>query len=123
MCFILCYIHILGTYADVVQKVTENYEDLTNLNTTEMLAGLFAKGVITLRQKDIISQTKPLEHEKMEYLLDQIIIPSLQAGVIQKFRLFLEVMETSEDVVTKTVAQRLGIFLLHMKTFIASTGL
>ena len=101
-------LRIIGIYADVVQKVKDNYNDLINLNTTAMLPSLYAKSVITLVDKDTISITKALERDKMQYLLDQIIIPSLQAGVIQKFKLFLEVMENSEDTVTKTVAQKLG---------------
>ena len=105
----MCYIIIIiGIYADVVQKIKDNYNDLINLNTTAMLPSLYAKSVITLVDKDTISITKPLERDKMQYLLDQIIIPSLQAGVIQKFKLFLEVMEKSDDVVTKTMAQKLG---------------
>ena len=95
-------------YAGVVQKVIDSYEDLINLNTTVMLASLYAKGVITLVDKDTITQMKPLERDKMQYLLDSIIVPSLEAGVFQKFKLFLEVMEKSEDIVTRTVAQRLG---------------
>ena len=101
-------LHIIGIYANVVQKVKDNYNDLINLHTTAMLPSLYAKSVITLVDKDTISLTKALERDKMQYLLDQIIIPSLQAGVIQKFKLFLEVMENSEDTVTKTMAQKLG---------------
>ena len=93
-----------------VQKVKDNYKDLINLNTTVMLASLYAEGVITLVDKDTITLTKPLERDKMQYLLDSIIVPSLEAGVFQKFKLFLEVMEKSEDTVTRTVAQRLGTY-------------
>jgi len=76
-----------------------------------MLPSLYAKDVITLVDKDTISLTKPLERDKMQYLLDQIIIPSLQAGVLQKFKLFLEVMEESEDTVTRTMARQLGMYV------------
>ena len=85
--------------------------NLINLNTTAMLPSLYAKSVITLVDKETISLTKALECDKMQYLLDQIIIPSLQVGVIQKFKLFLEVMGKSEDVVTKTMAQKLGTYV------------
>ena len=98
-----------GVCAGVIQKVKDNYENLIKLNTTVMLASLYAKGVITLVEKDTITLTKPLERDKMQYLLDSIIVPSLEVGVFQKFKLFLEVMEKSEDAVTRTVAQRLGI--------------
>ena len=104
-------LHIIGIYADVVQKVKDNYYDLINLNTTAMLPSLYAKSVITLVDKDTISLTKALERDKMQYLLDHIITPSLLAGIIQKFELFLEVMGKSEDVVTKTMAQKLGTYV------------
>ena len=100
--------YILGTHAGVVQRVKDHYNDLINLNTTAMLPTLYAKGVITLEDKDTISLTKPLERDKMQYLLDQIIMPSLQVGVIQKFKLLVEVLKGSEDVVTRKVAQQLG---------------
>jgi len=92
-----------------VQKVKDNYKYLISLDTTAMLASLFAKGVITSQDKNIISQTIPLERDKMQYLLDQIIIPSLKAGIIEKFKLFLQVMEKSEDLMTNIVAQQLGM--------------
>ena len=38
-----------------------------------------------------------LSSKKMEHILDKIIIPSLRAGVIEKFQNFLEAMEDSED--------------------------
>ena len=104
-------LHIIGVYADVVQKVKDNYNDLINLNTTAMLPSLYTKDVITLEDKDTIAKMKVLERDKMQHLLDQIIIPSLQAGVIQKFNLFLEVMGKSDDTVTKTVAQKLGTYV------------
>ena len=94
-----------------MQKLKDCYEDLINLDTTVMLGSLFAKGVITLVEKDTISITKPLERDKMQYLLDKIIIPSLQAGVIEKFKLFLEVLESNEDIVARTVAKRLGNYI------------
>ena len=76
-----------------------------------MMPNLYAKRVITLEEKDTISLTKPLERDKMQYLLDKIIVPNLQAGVIQKFELLLEVMEGSEYVVTRSVAKQLGIHI------------
>ena len=55
----------------------------------------------------------------MQYLLDEIIIPSLQAGVLQKFNLFLEVMERSEDIVTRNIAQQLGNYK-QLASYVAS---
>ena len=99
--------YLIGAYAGEIQKLNDHYNDLISLNTTAMLPQLQAKKVILLQEKETISLTKPLERDKMQYILDRIIIPSLQAGVIQKFKLFLEVMKESEDMVTREVAQRL----------------
>ena len=46
----------------------------------------------------------------MEYLLDNVIIPSLMIKVGVKFKGFLEVMEQSEDVVFTTMAKELGMY-------------
>ena len=79
-----------------------------------MLPNLYAKGVITLADKDDISANKPLERDKIQYLLDQIIIPSLQTGVLHKLKLFVEVMKESEDTFTRTMARRLGMHRLKL---------
>ena len=49
-----------------------------------------------------------LSSKKMEHILDKIIIPSLRAGVIEKFQNFLEAMEDSEDTTIVVVGSRLG---------------
>ena len=74
-----------------------------------MLGSLFAKGVITLQEK----RTIYAKNDKMSYLLDNIILPSLKANAIQKFELFLEVMKGSEDITTRNVACRLGMYIIH----------
>ena len=106
--------YFIGAYASEVQKLKDCYDDLINIDTTVMLDSLYAKDVITLVDKETISKTKPLKREKMRYLLDQIIIPSLQVGVIEKFKHFLEVLESSDDIVTRTVAQRLGSYVVML---------
>ena len=45
----------------------------------------------------------------MEYLLDKIIVPSLNVGVAVKYKRFLEVMERSGNVVFTSMAQKLGM--------------
>ena len=89
------------------QKVKEAYTRLTNLDVTAMLGSLYAKDVITLRQKQQIIDI-PIDSDRMEYLLNEVIIPSLQAGRIEKFRLLLEIMEQSDDQMVKSVGRRLG---------------
>ena len=94
------------------RRIKEAYTQLTNLNVTAMSGSLYARDVITLRQKKQINSI-PIESDKMEYLLDEVIIPSLLAGRIEKFRLFLEVMEQSDDPVIKSVGKDLGMFNLY----------
>ena len=108
MCFIT--LHILGTAGEIVQKVISKYVDLSKLNATEMLPRLYAKGVITRDEKKV-SQTKSLESEKMMYLLDDIIIPSLEAGLTVKYERFLEVMEATENKTTMFIAQQLRMLI------------
>ena len=73
-----------------------------------MLDELFAKKVITLNEKKKIG-TFPLEKQKMVCLLDDIILPSLNNNVIEKFEGLLEVMEKSDDSVLTDMAKRLGM--------------
>ena len=73
-----------------------------------MLGELFAKEVITLREKKII-QSLSLKNQKIEYLLDNIIIPSLDNNVARKFKGFLEVMEKSNDFILTEMSKKFGM--------------
>ena len=72
-----------------------------------MLAKLLSKQVITQGEKDMIG-TLPLNSKKMEYVLDNIITPSLVNNVSVKFKGFLEVMEESGDPIVTDMAKKLG---------------
>ena len=85
----------------------KNYKALTTLNPDSLLINLYTKDVITMDQKRIID-TNPLPSKKMEYILDEAIIPDLRAGLTTKFKGFLEAMEESEDTTINTVGERLG---------------
>lgn len=87
----------------------DNYAALISLNATTLLAGLYVNDVITIEEKEIITKTIPLERHKMQYLLDHIIIPSLQEGKLEKYQDFLRVMEESDDIPTSAIARRLGM--------------
>ena len=50
-----------------------------------------------------------LNSKKMEYLLDDIIMPSLDANVTVKFQGFLEVMMKSDDSALTNMAKKLGM--------------
>ena len=84
-----------------------NYEGLMKIRADAILPGLFAKEVITSEEKEIID-AKQLNREKMGYLIDTVIIKSLDVGIITKYKEFLKVLERNEDLAIKTIAQRLG---------------
>ena len=73
-----------------------------------MLEKLFSGEVITLREKQII-QTISLNSQKMMYLLDNIILPSLESNVIVKFNVFLEVLAKSDDLSLTNMAKKFGM--------------
>ena len=60
-----------------------------------METSLFGKKVITQDQRTKIEHM--IGRKKMEYLIVDIIIPSLQVGLVKKYTSFLESMEESED--------------------------
>ena len=86
----------------------KNYQALTTLNADAVVVGLYQRDVITSEEKEIIEGIS-LRSKKMEYIIDKIIIPSLKAEIIKKFKNFLEAMEDSEDTTVKDVGSRLGM--------------
>ena len=72
-----------------------------------MLRQLYAKKVITDREKEMIESIK-LKDKKMECLLDSVIIPSLANNVTEKFKGFVKVMEGSDDPILMNMAKKLG---------------
>ena len=89
-----------------MEKVKANYDKLTNLPIESMIGKLFAKRVITLEEKERID-SKPIKRDKMMFLLDGVIIPSLLNNIGVKFKGFLEVMEESDDPVLTDMAKDL----------------
>ena len=51
---------------------------------------------------------------RMEYLLDDIIIPSLEANSGQKYISLVRVMYRSDDSVLKDMASKLTLITLHL---------
>ena len=97
----------LDICASVKTKIKSNYENLMKIRADAILAALFAEEVITLEEKQSID-AKTLNSDKMRYLIDTIIMQSLDMGIITKYKEFLKVLERNEDVSIKTVAQGLG---------------
>ena len=103
----MIFIDICADCANAKAKVMSNYESLMKIRADAILPGLFAKGVITSEDKQIID-AKTLNREKMRYLIDNIIIQSLDIGIITTYKEFLNVLERNDDRIINTVAQRLG---------------
>ena len=68
---------------------------LSMLSYDNMKTSLFANEVITAQEKKIIANK--IGSEKMEYLIEEIIIPSLEQGFGKKYKSFLKAMEDSGD--------------------------
>lgn len=93
------------------QNIKETYGRMQNINVTALMNSLYNKGVITRRERELMQCVK-MEGDRMMFLLDNIIIPSLEAGEIIKFKRFLEIMEQSNDAVTVSIGKRLGTLTL-----------
>ena len=105
---LMTFLLLLGFCADPKKIIQKNYDELTHLSVDSVLGKLFTKEVITLEQKKKIG-TFPLNSDKMEYFLDNIIMPSLDANVTVKFQGFLEVMAKSDDSALTNMAKKLGM--------------
>ena len=70
-----------------------------------METSLFGKEVITSDQRTKIGQM--IGRKKMEYLIVDIIIPSLEVGIEKKYTSFLESMEESDDYDLQATAKTL----------------
>ena len=104
----MCIFHIDNFDCSTAKvNIQKNYYELTILPINSMLGKLYSKGIITLKEKQQI-QANPVESDRMEYFLDNIIIPGLEVNVDMKFRGFLEVMKESGDSTLISMAAKLG---------------
>ena len=90
-----------------LRNIKENYDEMTYLPINSMLGKLFSKDVITLKEKESIKACST-QSDRMEYLLDYVIIPSLKVDVINKFKGLLKVMKESDDPTLLYMAKKLG---------------
>ena len=95
-------------FTKALTNIRENYDDMTYLPINLILGSLYSKGVITLKEKGQIKANAKAESDRMEYFLDDIIIPSLEAKVSIKFKGLLEVMEESDNSTLTSMAKKLG---------------
>ena len=79
------------------------------LSYDNMKTLLFANDVITTKEKKVIENK--IGCEKMEYLIEEIIIPSLEQGFGKKYKSFLKAMEDSEDTDLRDTAKKLGMLI------------
>ena len=88
-------------------KIVANYVEITDLPINLILQELHKKKVILSRQMETI-EAKSLQSNRMEYLLDKIILPSLEMKINTNYYRFLEVMENSGNEKLTSMAQKLG---------------
>ena len=89
-----------------------HYTELIRLMICEdVIQHLYQEKVITLKQKREI-QRKNTE-DRMEFLLDEVIVPSLEAKTGQKFISLTKVMKNCDDVSLNTTATEFVRNLLH----------
>ena len=77
----------------------------------DVIQHLYQEKVITLKQKKEI-QRKNTE-DRMEFLLDEAIVPSLEAKTSEKFISLTKVMKNCDDVSLNTTATEFVRNLLH----------
>ena len=71
-----------------------------------MKSQLYAEEVITYDQRKFIDIQ--VGRNKMDYLIVDIIIPSLKAKFSKKYKSFLKVMEENDDIDLQSAAEMLG---------------
>ena len=108
--FMFClYSDYYGDCFTALDKIREQYDVLANSPVNKLLPSLYAKRVITLDDKKIM-EAKPLEKDRMNYLLDDVLIRSLNIGYGSKYNGFLKVLEESDDDVLDDLTRTLGEF-------------
>ena len=78
-----------------LKSIKRYYLEIINLPIDSMIALLYEKQVITHKEKTKIKAIMP-PSDRMEYVLDNIIVPSLEVGVSVKFERFLEVIKIKD---------------------------
>ena len=89
-------------------KLQQHYDKLIRLPAKALLPSLYASGVVTFDQKQII-EAKHVNKEKMGYVLD-LIINSLKADIAIKYNNFIQVMKDSKDFDANELVKILGKF-------------
>ena len=99
-------------FAAATEKIIANYVGITDLPVNSILQELLDKKVILSMQMEMI-EAKSLQSERMEYILDRIILPSLKMKISTYFNSLLDVMEKSDDEKFTSMAQKLGMYVCN----------
>ena len=111
LCIVLPAINFKGfDYIGTAKLLRTQFDKISRLNYNNMKTSLYANEVITIEEKRLIDSK--IGHEKMDYLIAEIIIPSLKQGFDQKYKSFLKAMEDSEDTDLRSTAKMLGKLVL-----------
>ena len=99
--------HIISVnFKAALDYTRHNYTRLIHLVISEdVVQNLFQERVITLNEKKAIQRKE--KEKRMEYLLDEIIIPSIEAKTGQKYINLIKVMKSSDDTSLNAVAAEL----------------
>ena len=94
-------------HAAVANKLRKQLDKLSTPSYDNMERSLFANKVITANERKIIQDKSG--GDKMEYLIVEIILPSLMQEFCKKYKAFFEVMEENEDTALQNAAKNLGM--------------
>ena len=89
-----------------MDQLRNQLDKLTKLNYDGMKTSLYSKKVITRDQRNLIDLQ--VGRNKMDYLIVDVIIPSLETQFSKKYKLFLKVMEDNDDIDLQHAAEMLG---------------
>ena len=85
----------------------KRYDSFVHLPIDTMLDSLFANEVVTFEQKQIIECEQKQAMKGMRWFLDNVIIASLEQGMIRKYNGLVRVMENHDDSVLRRRAENL----------------
>jgi len=95
-----------------LRNIKDHYFPLQFCSIAPILEKLRFSGVINDHQREVIKAME-LESDQMKYLLDEVIIPSLNANESGKFEAFIKVMKESDNSIDNIWADILGKFLVY----------
>ena len=87
-----------------MSALISQYESIVKLQIDSMLDSLFSNKVVTFKQKQTIEKQS---EDGMKWFLDNVIISSLEQGMIIKYGGFIKVMEKHDDAMLRKMAKSL----------------